>query len=211
MMPDSLRNSSLMSLDDLLDGLVLLDLRANLVEQVVAVERGDKGVLRRHIEVFQDVLLHFWSSRGRQGHDRHLAGDGVEHNADAAIFRAEIVAPFGDTVGFVDSHKRDVGVLEKLDVLFLGERFRRDEQQFGPAVGDVLLHLFHLCLGERGVEEVRYFVFVGVAADAVYLVFHQRDERTDDDGGAGQHQRGELVAEAFTAPGRHDDKSIFSI
>ena len=50
-----------------------------------------------------------------------------------------------------------------------------------------------------------------VRGELVLLVLHQRDERTDDDGQPGKHQRGQLVDERFAAARRHDDERVVSV
>ena len=114
-------------------------------------------------------------------------------------------------MGFIDSHEGDVDLSEKLDIFVLGERFRRNEQQFGLAVGDILLHLLHLRLGQRGVEEMRHFVVLAVAPDGVHLVLHQRDKRRNDDSRPRHHQGGELVTQGLSAAGGHDDESVLPV
>src|SRR5262249_24789935 len=51
-----------------------------------------------------------------------------------------------------------------------------------------------------------------VAAEAVGLVLHQRDERRDDEGGGGaaQLEGWQLVAEALAGAGGHDDQDVAS-
>ncbi len=46
------------------------------------------------------------------------------------------------------------------------------------------------------------------ACERVHLVFHQRDERRDDDRHAVAHQRRQLEAERFAAARRHHDDRV---
>ncbi len=46
--------------------------------------------------------------------------------------------------------------------------------------------------------------------DGIHLVLHQGDERGDDDGRPFHDQGRQLVAEGFTASGRHQDEDILT-
>ena len=48
----------------------------------------------------------------------------------------------------------------------------------------------------------------GNAPHGIHLVFHQGDQRGDDDGRAGHQQSRQLVRQGFSSSGRHDDKSV---
>ena len=58
---------------------------------------------------------------------------------------------------------------------------------------------------ERAVEQGRADAAL---AERVDLVFHQRDERADDQGDPGGHHGRQLVAEALAAAGGHDAKDV---
>ena len=102
-----------------------------------------------HAQVFDDVGLHLGRGGSGKGHHRDVFADGVEHGADAAVFRAEVVPPFRDAVGFVDGDEGDVDLFEELDILVLGKRLGGDEKQLGLAVGNILLDQLHLGFGQR--------------------------------------------------------------
>ena len=51
-------------------------------------------------------------------------------------------------------------------------------------------------------------ILFAVVTDSVYLVLHQRDERADDDCYSFHQQAGELVAQALSSSGRHQDERI---
>ena len=177
-------------LDDLLDGALFFDLRANFVKEVVAVERRHEGAILRHVEVFQDILLHLGRCGSGERHDRHMTGYSIQHDTDTAVFRAEVVSPFRDTVRLVYRHERNMRVLEKLNVFFFGQGFRSHIEDLGTTICNVLFYLFHLHLCERRVQKVRYLIFIRVSTDAVYLIFHQGDQWADNDGRPWQHQGG---------------------
>src|SRR5262249_22716950 len=47
-----------------------------------------------------------------------------------------------------------------------------------------------------------------VVEEVIDLVFHERDERADDDGNAFEGDGGQLEAEALAGAGRHDDEGV---
>lgn len=50
-----------------------------------------------------------------------------------------------------------------------------------------------------------------LSSELVSLIFHESDQRTDDDSQAWQGESGELIDERLAASGRHDDESVSSI
>ena len=85
------------------------------------------------------------------------------------------------------------------------ERLGRHVQQVELAAVKPRQHAARLAGLERRV--------VGGGADAgrlqrVDLVLHQRDERRDDDAGAGAHQRRQLVAQRLAAAGGHEHEGV---
>ena len=55
---------------------------------------------------------------------------------------------------------------------------------------------------------MRHAVLFACLAYGINLVFHQCDERGDDDGRPLHQECGQLVAEAFAATGRHEDEHV---
>ena len=161
---------------------------ADLVVEVFAVKRREVRLFVLKAQVFDDIRLYFGRSGGGQGDDGRSGMDSIQHGAYTPVFRAEIVAPFGDTVGLVYGDKRYVYLSEELDIFVFGQGFRCDVEQFCVFVRDILLDLFHLRLGERGVEEVRHLIVLAIPPDGIHLVLHQGDQGGDDEGGPFQHE-----------------------
>ena len=194
--------------DDVLFGVHLV---ADLVVEVRAVEGGleDGGV--GDAEVLEDVALDLGRGRRGEGDDRGRL-DVLDDGPDLPVFRAEIVAPFGDAVRLVHGVEGDVDLFQEGDVLFLGQGFRGDVQELGDPAQEVLPDLGDLGAAQRGVEEMRDPVAgFHEAPDGVHLVLHQGDERGDDDGRAFHHQGGELVAQGLAAARRHQDEGVAAI
>src|SRR5690606_11265972 len=95
-----------------------------LIKKVGPVEGGLEDLGRCDSQVFDDILLYLGGGRGSKGYD----GDSIPQSAydrfDVAVFRSEIVAPFGDAVGLVHGHKGEGDLSEELDIVLLGQGFR---------------------------------------------------------------------------------------
>jgi hypothetical protein len=50
---------------------------------------------------------------------------------------------------FVYGHKRDIDRSKKFDVFVFGKRLRRNVEQLGVPIGNVLPNQFHLSFGKR--------------------------------------------------------------
>ena len=89
----------------------------------------------------------------------------------------------------------------------LTQALRRDQNHFVFAVGETLQAFILFGGGEGRVDEGGG----DVAFDqAINLIFHQRDEGRDDEGGAVEAERGELIDERLARAGGHDDQRIAS-
>ena len=111
----------------LIDILVFL---ADFIIEVRAVERRNEHFGLFHAEVLLDIALHLGGGGGSQRNHGHIFAYLLDNLADVSILRTEVMPPFRNTVCLVDGVKRDVDILEKVHVLFLGQGFGRDIQQF---------------------------------------------------------------------------------
>ena len=157
-----------------------------------------------HAQLGEDVLDDVGSGRGRQGHDGRAA-QVVDGFAQGQVVGAKVVAPLTDTVSLIDDEQLDFPGLEQFAEPGIGEALGRGVDNAGPALGDVLLGGDLLRRGERAIHAHRPDA---VVEEVIDLVFHQRDERADDDGDAFQGESGELEAEALAGAGRHDDEGV---
>ena len=71
--------------------------------------------------------------------------------------------------------------------------------------------MVNLGLGQGRVEEMCHRVVLAEIAHGVNLVFHQGDERGNHDGGTLHEERGQLVAERFSATCGHKDKNVVTV
>ena len=91
------------------------------VAQVGAVEAGDVLVRVAKLELLQDVVAHAARGAGGEGGDG-LVGKMLAQRTELAVFRAELVAPFGDAVRFVDGEKGQRDLLSQAMVSWRARR-----------------------------------------------------------------------------------------
>ena len=109
-----------------------IGLRTYLIKQIRPVERRFEHGRIEHTEVLLDIHLHL--RRGRSGQrDQRGGTDIVDDRADAAVLRAEIVSPLGNTVRLVDGVKRYFDLPQKRHVVLLGQRLGCEIEQLGFA------------------------------------------------------------------------------
>ena len=127
----------------------------------------------------------------------------IDERADAQVVRAKVVAPLHDAVRLVDREERQLDVADELGEAFEGEALGRGVDDLVLARAQAAQTAFALVAIERRREERRRDAARGQTA---HLILHQRDERRDDDRGAGKDDRRQLVAERFAAAGRRDEQ-----
>ena len=183
---------------------------ADFVIEVRTVEGGDKDLRFVHTEVFLDITLHFRSGCSSQCNDRNILANLLDNLADVSVFRTEVVTPFRNTVCLVNRIERDVDILEKVHVLFLGQGFRSNIQQLGLPRDKVFFHFGNFSLVERGVQEMRNATVCTERPDCIHLILHQGNQRGNDDGRAVTHQRRQLVTHRLAASCRHNHKTVLA-
>ena len=146
--------------------------------------------LRRDAECLANVARHIGRRRRRErehGAQRQLLG----HAREAQVFGAEIVAPLGNAVRLVNREQRDFHAPKPLQKCLTREPLGRDVEQLQLPLAQVRIHALRLLGGEAGVEPRRCDA---ACTQRVHLVFHQRDERRNDERRAFEQHRRELVA-----------------
>ena len=177
--------------------------------EVGPVEGGFEHTCVAYAQILQYVALHLRGRRCRQGDERRRAYF-VNYRTYLAVFRTEVVPPFGDTVGLVYGVEGYLYSLEQGYVLGLRERFRSHVQQLGLPGNEIVLDLLYLCLGKGGVEEMGYALvpILRESPDCIDLVLHQGDQRGYDYGSPFHNKCGKLVAQGFSSSRRHQHKGI---
>ena len=185
-----------------LDGGILLG--PDLDIQVGAVEAGDELVMLRKPQAGFDICP---NTRGGGGGQRQAGGlrEALAHLGQLAVLGAEVVAPLGDAVGFVDGQQVDFHAGKQIEQArgqeCLGGHVKQAHRAI-PHPGHVLLVFVRL---ERTIEEKGRNAG---RAQLLDLILHQRDEWRDNHGQTIEQQCGNLIAERLSATGGHDRQGI---
>ena len=118
-------------------------------------------------------------------------GKAFAQNSQLAVFRAELVTPFRNAVGFVDGEEGQRHLLQPTQHVLLHDAFGRHIQQLQRAGFRLPPHIARAFVIQRAVQERR------VHADFAHaggLVLHQGDQWAHHHRGPLQRHRGELVA-----------------
>lgn len=115
----------------------------------------------------------------------------MAHLHQLAIVRPKVVAPFGDAVSLVDGQAIHTAIVEHEQRFRPQQCLRRGIEQF-DSPGANLLHDDDVAVIGQGAVEIggRH----ARLAQLHHLVFHEGDERRDDDRQAGEEQGGQLEA-----------------
>ena len=120
------------------------------------------------------------------------------------------MSPLGNTMRFIHGKKGDFQIRKKFEVFLLGEGLRRHIEHLGLARLQVIVYFLDFFFGKGGIEKMCHFIIAAITPDQVHLVFHERNQRGNNNGYAVQHHGGQLVAQAFPSAGGHDHKRITS-
>ena len=147
------------------------------IGEILALKTHLEHVLLGKLEFVLDVIHHGWCGCGGEGEHRrarlHLSDVG-----DSQVGGTEVVTPLTDAVGFIYRDEAHLHVT-KLDLENLRrEAFRRHIQYLDTTEDAVLKGLYDLAPRLVGID--------GIGEDTPFsqvenLVFHQGDERSDDD------------------------------
>ena len=174
---------------------------------MIAVDLSSKEVKDANLKCLQTLGdLGVRCLGGRRGErDARNGGPAVVKHRQLQIVGAEVVAPLGHTVRFVDGEQRDRAPVEQRHGGLGAQPLRGQVEQVQLAGQERGLHLAPLGPLLGGVQEP------GPDAQrphGVHLILHQRDERGDDHPGSAADQRGNLVAERLAAAGRHQHERV---
>ena len=124
---------------------------------------------------------------------------------EAAVFRAEIVAPLADAVRLVHGQRGDVPILQPGQEIRQHQALRSDVEQLVFSGVDAIEPPPGLVAVEGGVDESGRHA---AGFELVHLVLHQRDKRGDDERQSLADESRKLVAKAFPGTGREDRHGV---
>src|SRR5690606_33431248 len=120
----------------------------HFIIEVLSVERRFKDISCLHLQVLLNIELHFRRSCSRQGNDRQIAN--LSNNRlYFPIFWPKIMAPFGNTMCFINDEKGAIGLFQNLNIILLCQSLGGTVQPFNFSIHRLLFHLVHFCLCER--------------------------------------------------------------
>ena len=153
------------------------------------------------LELLHDIGPGELVGRGGQRDDRDLRETLLE-DRQLRVLGAEVMPPMRDTVGLINGDQGDVEAGQEPVGLRL-DALGRDIKQLDLSHRAEPLDPLLLAFGERAVERRRRN---SVGDQSLHLVFHQGDQRRDDDRCSLQVDGRQLVADGFSATGGHQDK-----
>ena len=177
------------------------------VGQVGAGEALAEDVGGAEMELLLNVVDGARGGRGGEGQHGDVGQERLADFGDAEVRGAEIVAPLRDAVTLVDGQQADAHGTELRAEAFGGEAFGREVEELVVAE-DAVVEL-GVDLG-RGHAHVDGCGLDAASAQVVHLVFHQGDERRDDEAEPVHGQRGNLEGERFAAAGGHEGEGVSS-
>ena len=167
-------------------------------------ETGDERFRLPQAKQFDDVAPDGCRGRGRQSDGRRTS-----HRAaklpEPSVVGPKIVPPFADAMGFVHRQQPHSDATHRLDKTGAAKPLGHDVNQ--PVIAR--RHLFEplgLLVGrKRAVDERRW---QAERRELIDLIFHQRNQRGNDQSDPRLDDGRQLVAKAFASAGRHDAKTV---
>ena len=132
--------------------------------------------LARDAERLANIPRHLRRRRGREREHR-LQRQLLRHAREAQILGAKIVPPFRNAVRLINRQQRDFHPPQSLGKRLAREPLRRDVEQLQLPLAQVRIHPLRLLRREAGVESRRRDP---ARPQRIDLIFHQRDERRND-------------------------------
>ena len=181
-----------------------VDARYNAIDQVGPVESADQQFGIMQLQLLGDVVAHSLRCGGGVGVKTGF-GKMLFEFRQTAILRAKIMAPMADAMGLVDGESMNLDLLGQLQEMRHEQAFRRDEEQLIAAGEELRFGVMHRVGGHAAVKRA---CRIAALAQAVDLIFHQRDQRRNHNVGTLGHGRGNLVAQRLAAAGGHNDQRV---
>jgi len=178
--------------------------RLDAVAQVGPVETGAEGRAAIGEQRLGDLGARAGLGGRGQGDARQIR-EALGKLPELEILRPEIVAPLRDAMRLVNGDQRQRAGLEQGEGTRLHQALRGNVEQIQPAAAQVVFNRAPAFGAQRGVEDLGAHA---IGLERLDLVAHQGDQRRDDDTRAGAHQRRNLVAKRFAAPGGHQHQRI---
>ena len=172
------------------------------------VEAGDELARLFQRQALDDLAPGRGVRRGGERDARHCRKTLVEYR-QFPVFGAEVVAPLRHAVRLVDGEQRQsragLHLLQRAQEIRHQQALRGHIEDVQVAAHQAAKHVAGGVGVQAGVEEGGLHAEL---LEGVHLVLHQRDQRRHHDADALPQQRGELVAQGFSAAGRHQHQRV---
>ena len=173
--------------------------------QVGTVKTGGLDERFVQTERLHDVVAHLGGGRcGECGNERPLGQCG-EKIEDLQVARTEILSPLRDTVRLIHGYHRNRHALCKFEERGRGQALGRNVQQLVLASSGEIQCIAELLEAHRAVDARSGDTGLDQRTD---LIFHQRNERRNDQSQSGEQHRGHLIADGLARTGRHDAQRV---
>ena len=172
--------------------------------QIVAPEAVDELGRLHHPQLRQNVGLHRRRGRGRQRQHRRRTQRG-QVLAQHPVIGAEVVAPLRDAMRLVDGDQRRLALGQHLAEARNPQPLRRNEEELQRALQIIHAGLARLRAVQAGVNPPHAQTERG---ELGRLIFHQGNQRRDDQRRSAQGDRRQLIAERLAKASRHHQNQV---
>ena len=174
------------------------------VGEVRTVEARHENLRFTEAQMFYDILSHALCGCCRERHERNV-GKPLAQLRDLAILWAEIVAPLGNAVSLINRDRRQIPGAEIFLPMIKHEALWRCVEKPVAALVQTGKAGFGLFDAERGIQKSRLHAR---CLKLVHLVFHQGNQRRNNQRQSFSQQRWELKAKRFATTRRQQRKCI---
>jgi hypothetical protein len=181
-----------------------IDARHDAVDEVRPIERAHEDRRIAQAQLCGDIRAHALGGGGGVSVHARLWKTFLE-TCELTIFRAKVVAPVADAMGFVDSEGAYFETLDELQKTWRQQSLRRDEDETKAPFEHLLFGSAQFFWSHATIKCRRW---ITAFAQPIDLILHQRDKRRHDDVGSLRQFRWHLVAKRFAAARRHDDQRV---
>ena len=190
--------------EDVHELFLLVDSGTNHVDDVLPYEAHLEKALVLESQPLHDVMDNSRRSRGSKGQYGY-AGLDLTDIRNLKIGRTEVVSPLTDTMGFINCDEAHGNALELLKKQRTAETLRRDIEQLQPAKDGILQRRDNLAARHGGID-CRRLDAVGLKVG--HLIFHQGDQRRDDNADAIGREGRYLKGDGLTTTCRHQSQRV---
>jgi len=172
--------------------------------EILAAEAMDESGRVEQAKLLDNIILHDGGCRGGERHHGSWA-QRREVLPQHAVVRTKVVSPLRNAVRFVNRNQVGFALGKHLGKPFNAQPLRGNEHKLQRAAEIVPAGLAGGHAVQSGMNARDFETERGKLG---CLVVHQGDQRADDQRCASPRESGQLVAERFPRPRRHDQENV---